>query len=235
MAILLTLALFLGLAAVATSLQCYTCHSYNQKCTLNATGCNATLHQTCGSYTIREKGRSHDHEYIVNGCGHCLGLITFNSGPYSAFLHATCCNSDLCNDQVEPEKENKVPNGLECEGCFALTEAGCNRSMAAVKCYGQQDRCIHTSGNLHWLDSTTFVFKGCTSHYVCHNNNSLSIFGMEPNTGFYCCQGDRCNLEFRNLTRDSTMTLNSVNAATSLGTQSFLLITQLLILRISEL
>ncbi|XP_059827337.1 phospholipase A2 inhibitor gamma subunit B-like [Hypanus sabinus] len=235
MSTLLTLVLFLGLAAEATSLQCYTCNSFNQDCTLNGTVCNVTLHQTCSSHSVREKGRTHDQEYIVNGCGDCLSLISFNSGPYSAFIQSTCCSSDLCNDQVEPEKEDKAPNGLECEGCFAITEKGCNRSMAAVKCYGQQDRCIHTSGDLHWLDSTTYVFKGCASHYVCSNSNSLSLFGMEPINGFYCCQGDRCNLEFRNLTRDSTMALDTNNAATSLGTQSFLLIALLLILRVSEL
>ncbi|XP_051901517.1 urokinase plasminogen activator surface receptor-like [Pristis pectinata] len=229
---LLGVALLLAFAAMAHSLQCYTCHSFNQNCTLNATGCNVTQHQTCRSLTVREKGRAHDHEYIINGCGNCLGLISFNSGPYSAFLHATCCNSDLCNDQVEPEREDKTPNGLECEGCFALTESGCNRSMAAVKCYGQQDRCIHTSGTLHWLDTTTYVFKGCASHFVCHEQNALPIFGLEPNYGFYCCQGSRCNLEFRNLTRTTTLAPTTSKAAPALNIQALLGTCLLLALRL---
>ncbi|XP_069792487.1 phospholipase A2 inhibitor gamma subunit B-like [Narcine bancroftii] len=197
---LLGITFLLCLVAEVFSLDCYSCHSFNKNCTLNMTSCNVTTHDTCRSLTVREIGHAHDHEFIINGCGDCVGLISFNSGPYSGFIHSICCSSDLCNDEVSPEKEDWMLNGLVCEGCFALTEAGCNKSMATVQCRGQQDYCMHTSGILHWLDTSTYVFKGCASHTVCQNPNALPVFGIEPTTALYCCTDHLCNLESRNFT-----------------------------------
>ncbi|XP_059827271.1 phospholipase A2 inhibitor gamma subunit B-like [Hypanus sabinus] len=158
---LLALALFLGLIAQGHSLQCYACDSSRENCGLgqrNVT-CNDTLNLTCITITIRTKLLLPNSGFIevqrtLFGCGICTDVISFNSGRTSVFVHTACCNSDLCNSQVEPEKENMTLNGLECEGCLTLTETACNQSMAAVSCHGEQNRCIH---------ATSIIGKFCPS------------------------------------------------------------------------
>ncbi|XP_067831299.1 uncharacterized protein [Heptranchias perlo] len=213
MKVLLGTALLLALVAEGYSLTCYTCNSLSGNCTQNTTVCNTTNHSTCRSFAAKEIFGAERYEYIVKGCGHCIGLISFNTGRFLAFLHTKCCSSDLCNDEVVPEKEDPTLNGLECNGCFTLTEAGCNKSMVTVKCRGQQDHCAHTSGQLRGQDISTYVFKGCASDFVCRNKDQFNIYGVYPTNAFYCCKGNMCNRVSRNFTRPTSPPITLGNTA----------------------
>uniref|UniRef100_UPI00398E42C0 phospholipase A2 inhibitor gamma subunit B-like n=1 Tax=Pristiophorus japonicus TaxID=55135 RepID=UPI00398E42C0 len=220
MKVLLGAVLLTALIAEGYSLVCHSCNSYSGTCMLNSTVCNTTNHSTCRSITVNYiHGNTHS-EYIVNGCGNCFGLISFNSGQFTQFQHSKCCSSDLCNDEVEPEKEDPTLNGLECKGCFTLTEAGCMKTMTTVKCRGQQDHCIHTSGSLRWADSSTYVFKGCASDFVCQETGTFEVYGLYPTNAYYCCKDNICNLESRNFTRSTTplpATTNNADITTPLS------------------
>ncbi|XP_078092366.1 urokinase plasminogen activator surface receptor-like [Mustelus asterias] len=237
MKLLLGTVLLAVLLTEGYSLICHRCNSLTGNCALNTTTeCNSTLHQTCRSISVNEFTVGLHSNYLLSGCGHCFGLITFNTGILSRYLHTSCCSSNLCNDDVEPDVENSTLNGLECHGCFAITEAGCSALKVKVKCKGQQDRCVHTSGQLTGSDPSTYVMKGCVSDFVCQDaNNGLGVFGINPNNAFYCCKDNMCNLESRNFTRSTTpsptTTPNSgpTHLNASIGTALFLVFLNLVI------
>ncbi|XP_072123302.1 phospholipase A2 inhibitor gamma subunit B-like isoform X1 [Mobula birostris] len=193
---LLALALFLGLVAQAHSLQCYSCHSPGENCSLGQRNntCNDTLNHTCITYTSRIKLSSpisgfHEIQTTFRRCGICTDLISFNSGQTSFFGHTACCNSDLCNNQTKPEKENMTLNGLECEGCLTIMETMCNESMATVSCHGEQNRCIHATANFR---NTTYITKGCASESLCNERSIIPYFPFKL-SNVTCCQENRCN------------------------------------------
>ncbi|XP_067874890.1 urokinase plasminogen activator surface receptor-like [Heterodontus francisci] len=206
MKLLLGAVLLIALVTEGYSLVCHSCNSFTGNCTLNTTTvCNTTNHSTCRSFSVNEVFRESRADYIVSGCGHCIGLISFSSGDFSRYLHTTCCSSDLCNDDVVPEIEDSKLNGLECHGCLTGTETGCSNLKTTVKCRGQQDHCVHTSGEFRGLDPSTYVFKGCASDFVCQEPSTFAIFNFDPTNAFYCCKDNMCNLESRNFTRSTTL------------------------------
>ncbi|XP_072325085.1 urokinase plasminogen activator surface receptor-like [Scyliorhinus torazame] len=205
MKLLLGAVLLIALVTGGYSLICHKCNSLTGSCALNTTTeCNRTIHHTCRSISVNDVVGPTRTNFLLSGCGRCFGLATFNSGIFSSYVHTTCCSSDLCNDDVEPEIDNSTLNGLECHGCFAITEAGCSNFMTTIKCRGQQDRCVHTSGILRWRDTTTYVMKGCVSNVICQDPGYLGLFAIDPNNAFYCCKDNMCNLESRNFTRSTT-------------------------------
>ncbi|XP_072910525.1 urokinase plasminogen activator surface receptor-like [Hemitrygon akajei] len=223
---LLALALFLGLIAQAHPLQCYDCDSSRENCSLgqrNVT-CNDTLNLTCITLTIRTKLLLPTSGFIevqqtLFGCGICTDVISFNSGRTSVFVHSACCNSDLCNSQVEPEKENMTLNGLECEGCLTFTETACNRSMAAVSCHGEQNRCIHATSI---IGNTSQITMGCASESLCNERNINLLFGFRR-SNVTCCQENRCNNGFQdnpNTTTPGTTTSSPTTQTHSTPRQS---------------
>ncbi|XP_048477139.1 urokinase plasminogen activator surface receptor-like [Rhincodon typus] len=203
------------------SLTCHSCNSLTGNCALNTTiECNRTTHSTCRSISVNTLIGNENSTYLLSGCGGCFGLVTFNSGLISHYVHTTCCSSNLCNDDVKPDIENSTLNGLECHACYAVTELGCNNTRVTVKCKGQQDRCIHASGHSRGLDPRTFVMKGCASDFLCRNPTGLGLFNYVPSTAFYCCKDGMCNLESRNFTQSTTPgpTTTSTSGPTQLST-----------------
>ncbi|XP_078093164.1 uncharacterized protein LOC144508730 [Mustelus asterias] len=139
---------FLFFFLTGYSLICHRCNSLTGSCALNTTTeCNTTLHQTCRSISVNEFTGLSRVNYLLSDCGNCFGLITFNTGRLSRYVQTSCCSSDLCNDDVEPEIETSRLNNLECHGCIAVNGT-CTNGLAPVKCKGQQDHCVHTSGIL---------------------------------------------------------------------------------------
>ncbi|XP_072326196.1 uncharacterized protein [Scyliorhinus torazame] len=189
-------------STLSYSLICHKCNSLTGSCALNTTTeCNRTIHHTCRSISVNEVfGAVHTH-YILSGCGGCFGLHSFNSEFYSDYIHTTCCSSSLCSDDVKPEIENSTLNGLECHGCFTFTKAGCTSLLAKVKCKGQKDHCVHTSGLKRVVEITTYVMKDCVSDFVCLNPNALNLSALVPTIGFYCCKDNLCNLKSWNFTK----------------------------------
>ncbi|XP_038670913.1 urokinase plasminogen activator surface receptor-like [Scyliorhinus canicula] len=205
MKMLLGAVLLIALVTGGSSLICHKCNSLTGSCALNTTTeCRKTSHPTCRSISVNEVFGPTSTNFLLSGCGSCFGLATFNSGFYSSYVHTSCCSSNLCNDDVKPEIDNSTLNGLECHGCFTVTEAGCKNLMTTIKCRGQQDRCIHTSGIRRWKDPSTYVMKGCVSDVMCRNPAYLGLFGLHPNNALYCCKDNMCNLESRNFTRSTT-------------------------------
>ncbi|XP_038670912.1 urokinase plasminogen activator surface receptor-like [Scyliorhinus canicula] len=179
MKMLLGAVLLIALVTGGSSLICHKCNSLTGSCALNTTTeCNRTIHETCRSISVNEVFGPTSTDFLLSGCGSCFGLATFNSGFYSSYVHTSCCSSNLCNDDVKPEIDNSTLNGLECHGCFAVTEAGCKNLMTTIKCRGQQDRCVHTSGVLRWQDPSTYVMKGCVSDVICRDPAYLGLLGF---------------------------------------------------------
>ncbi|XP_078389649.1 phospholipase A2 inhibitor gamma subunit B-like [Cetorhinus maximus] len=206
MKMLLGAVLFAALVTEGCSLICHRCNSLTGSCALNTTTeCNRTIHSTCRSISVGLGTSGIRSSFLLSGCGDCFGLISFNTGSLSRYVHTSCCSSNLCNDDVVPDEENSTRNGLECHGCFSVSETGCTNLLAKVKCRGQQDRCVHTSGVLTGPDPSNYVLKGCASDYLCRNPiDALGIFAVDPTNAFYCCKGNMCNQESRNFTRSTT-------------------------------
>ncbi|XP_060708652.1 urokinase plasminogen activator surface receptor-like [Hemiscyllium ocellatum] len=212
------------------SLTCHDCNSLRGNCALNTTiECNRTIHSTCRSISVNTVIGASESNYLISGCGGCFGIVTFNSGLISHYVHTTCCSSNLCNDDVKPDIENSTLNGLECYSCYAVTEIGCNATTDKVKCRGQQDRCIHTSGHSTGVDPRTFVMKGCASDFLCRNPGALGLFRYEASAGFYCCKDGLCNLESRNFTRSTTPGPSTTSTASPSQLSSPLIMAVLLV------
>ncbi|XP_078389806.1 uncharacterized protein LOC144671668 [Cetorhinus maximus] len=140
--------LFAALVTEGCSLICHRCNSLTGSCALNTTTeCNRTIHSTCRSISVNEVFGFARSNYLLNGCGNCFGLISFSSGILSSYVHTMCCSSSLCNDDVVPDIENSTLKGLECHGCLAVNGT-CTNVLPIVKCRGEQDHCVHTSGLL---------------------------------------------------------------------------------------
>ncbi|XP_072325087.1 uncharacterized protein [Scyliorhinus torazame] len=189
MKLLLGAVLLIALVTGGYSLVCRRCNSLTGSCTSNTTiACNRTLHETCRSISINDIPGGLG-QAILSGCGSCFGLISFNTGRLSRYLQTSCCSSSLCNDDVEPEIENRTLNGLECMGCLAVNGT-CANLLSVVKCKGQQDRCAHTSGLLQGVQplncnqcsgmSGTCIFESSTCKLgttVCRTTSSTQIDG----------------------------------------------------------
>ncbi|XP_060708526.1 urokinase plasminogen activator surface receptor-like [Hemiscyllium ocellatum] len=222
MKIQLAAVLLTVLVTQGSSLKCHSCNSLTGNCALNTTiECNRTIHTFCRSISISQVIGIRHSNYLLSGCGSCFGLISFNSGFFSSYLHTSCCSSSLCNDAVEPDIENSTLNGLECHACFALSSE-CGNLTTPVKCRGEQDHCLHTSGFLAGSNSTSFVMKGCASDFLCRSPGDLRVVGLDPTFGFYCCKGALCNRESRNFTLSTTPSTTSiqVNTFTPLATST---------------
>ncbi|XP_041032697.1 urokinase plasminogen activator surface receptor-like isoform X2 [Carcharodon carcharias] len=152
---LLGAVLFAALVTEGCSLICHRCNSLTGSCALNTTTeCNRTIHSTCRSISVNDVFGFARSNYLLSGCGNCFGLISFSSGILSRYVHTTCCSSSLCNNDVVPDIENSTLNGLECHGCFAVNGT-CTNVLPTVKCRGEQDHCVHTSGLLQGVRPLT--------------------------------------------------------------------------------
>ncbi|XP_072123303.1 urokinase plasminogen activator surface receptor-like isoform X2 [Mobula birostris] len=142
---LLALALFLGLVAQAHSLQCYSCHSPGENCSLGQRNntCNDTLNHTCITYTSRIKLSSPISEkenMTLNGleCEGCLTIMETMCnesmatvschGEQNRCIHATanfrnttyitkgCASESLCNERsIIPYFPFKLSNVTCCQ------------------------------------------------------------------------------------------------------------------------
>ncbi|XP_039595940.1 uncharacterized protein LOC120517567 [Polypterus senegalus] len=110
----------------------------------------------------------------------CNISISFIDNPWTKSWSSKCCNSDLCDSNV-----NVAPSALQ---CCSGNDASCQRT---VSCMTDQDFCFT-------LDAGYNVYRGCASQSVCENpGNAATYFQnvvpVPSGSQLDCCQGLYCN------------------------------------------
>ncbi|XP_042295789.1 uncharacterized protein LOC121915533 [Sceloporus undulatus] len=135
----------------------------------------------------------------LKGCANlqrCEDTLSFYSGKRT--IHATCCDSPLCNDfTTDFHVLNEAPNGLQCYSCVDDdgSGSGCsNQSMSKVQCTGIHSMCLEGIGNSRKAgrDLGLVTFKGCASPAMCQSS-LLALVQELDNADVMCCQGSLCN------------------------------------------
>ncbi|GCB79738.1 hypothetical protein scyTo_0017948 [Scyliorhinus torazame] len=162
-----------------------TCIFESSTCKLGTTVCRTTSStQIDGGMTKKQ---------ISNSCGPCSDPVSFNCGSVVVSQSSNCCDTDLCNTQVDTAPLNDTANGLQCRGCFSNSSDSCRDSEQTVKCVGAENRCMNVSGITDRLPGFTFFGKGCVSAQICQAVDSMIEFRMRFNELPTCCKGDFCN------------------------------------------
>ncbi|KAH0631432.1 hypothetical protein JD844_005758 [Phrynosoma platyrhinos] len=181
-------------------MRCHTCASQGAWCPeIARTQISCTGDQDqCVDLSITGKLGQYSN-LKLKGCANlqrCEDTLSFYSGKRT--IHATCCNSPLCNGfTTDFHVLNEAPNGLQCYSCVDDdgSGSGCSeQTMSKVQCTGIHNMCLEGIGNSRKAgrDLGLVTFKGCASPAMCQSS-LLALVQELDNADVMCCQGSLCN------------------------------------------
>ncbi|XP_051779969.1 uncharacterized protein LOC127526859 [Erpetoichthys calabaricus] len=163
---------------LASPLTCNNCSSDpSGSCNNTATVCSSQWRQCASIQDFYRYSNGYVQNQTKRSCilsSACNVSISVEHVNWAWGWTSQCCDSDLCNDDVNTE-----PNGLVC-------------------CSGNDDTCLTTvtcTGDQHYcFISETEYEKGCTSRAVCEDPINASAYLPETiGAHIKCCQGAFCN------------------------------------------
>ncbi|GCB76414.1 hypothetical protein scyTo_0015482 [Scyliorhinus torazame] len=160
-----------ALVTEARSFNCNQCSGISGTCTFTPTTC-ASGTTSCSTSSTTQIYGGMTKKQISNSCGPCSDPVSFNCGSVVVSQSSSCCDTDLCNTQVDTAPRNNTVNGLQCRGCFNSSSDYCSASEQTVDCVGAENRCMNVSG-IEALTSPLKCFscerptEKCTQQEVC--------------------------------------------------------------------
>ncbi|XP_034294310.1 urokinase plasminogen activator surface receptor-like [Pantherophis guttatus] len=178
-------------------LNCYSCTAADNTCnnpSFTQMRCFWPQDRCIDIASLTDTGELPKDQERIKGCGqlsHCQDALGFQN--HKSFHMVKCCNSSLCNNDVQDYKRAPLPlNGVTCHSCEGNATHGCAPdNITTVQCRGPMAKCLEASG-IHGISGNYSIVKGCASPSWC-NSPYTSIYKNLGSVETHCCTGDLCN------------------------------------------
>ncbi|XP_073728794.1 neuromast-expressed gpi-anchored lymphocyte antigen 6 [Misgurnus anguillicaudatus] len=166
-------------------LTCYQCiPETSVKCTETKVECAVGQCGTMKTTSYMDNNKLAD--MIMKNCSLTQQCVTasVNLGAIKAVISNQCCNTNLCNNQSEPDPPKNVLNGIMCYTCKG---EDCTSTLA---CVDGEDHCIKATVD---ADGKMTKVRGCATKSFCKGDLSTQIGQSNVTKGLSCCRGNLCN------------------------------------------